>query len=464
MSASQLDSKHSVIEDADDPYSVFERNTPSNPRRMLHYENEDGSQFVVEHPSMNSAKSFMCQAKETDSPFEDEVNMPSALSLSSSSSSSSASSSSSSSSLAMRPEHKAPEDEYKMTRADAFRYWEQQQKEEFKDLERRLALLNARDEEKKSAASASSSSSSAAAASPKKKPLPFASSIKELVDTHKTAEATQNPSSHLMPWYKAMFDPNIKREMAGEARYRHVLNTMEEITQASDFTLESAQRTFVTEYLKSCAPLVFGKEWKNCALKFLQKNKMSKIHYQVMALTPRRFGKTWSICVFVLALILCVPRLKVIIISQNRRTSVALLKIMKTFLHRMPNGAKRIATESTEKIEILPEEDADKNLTLNQKREHTSVSSVTALPSTIDGKRASSFLLLLYARMQPSERVGDKERLPQRSGFTRKKINKWTTATTTTTSPSSSPFSLRSWRQPLACPDQQTLCRAHCSW
>lgn len=295
------------------------------------------------------------------------------------------------------------ESKYRITRAAALKAYHEEEAREFKAREEisRLAAEQRRQQLGKHA------SKKLLDEEPK---FPFGSKLQRLLKHHLDSEKSAAEAGKLIPMRKACFDPDAAKRVTGEIRYRSVLAKIEQITEANGFMLEAAQRTFVTEYLKACAPLIYGSDWDRSALRFLEKNRISKINYQVMALTPRRFGKTWSICVFVLGLLLCVPGIKVAVISQNLRTSVALVKIMMSFLFMLPDGKDRLASNSTVKIEIIPEEDASKNLTMSQKRNHPKLSSVVALPSTADGKYAARRGFLLFVHRNPRERERERER------------------------------------------------------
>jgi hypothetical protein len=386
------------IEDAVDPSRLFSGTLQGKPSRFLRLEDENGDTLVVPHPAdeyiaigddsiLHPSKRQRVDAEPVASP-----------------------SSSSSSAVSYRAVPNAPFDEkqVRLTRDELFRARERQLEEDFKATELRMQFLslnsgNRDDEEDTEEQKAMREDQKKYAR------VPLHAPILKLAAMYKSAEQERKLSERLVTRRQYTFDPNTANQLSGETRYKRVLAMVEIITKANGFSLSNAQRLFVKEYLYACAPLVFGTDWRECSMQFLQKHKLAKIIYQVMALTPRRFGKTVSICVFVLALIMSVPRLRVIVISQGKRASLALVKKIKEFLWKTPGGRERLACDSVERVEVIPESEVQKKLSMNDKKNHPDLSGVTGYPSTVDGKQ--SFVCVLYRTgADKGERERERER------------------------------------------------------
>jgi hypothetical protein len=73
---------------------------------------------------------------------------------------------------------------------------------------------------------------------------------------------------------------------------------------------------------------------------------------QFMAVTPRRFGKSTAVSIFVAAFAMAVPSSTTAIFSTGRRASSLLLKSIKKMLIAMPGGEQRIISDNVETITI----------------------------------------------------------------------------------------------------------------
>jgi hypothetical protein len=56
---------------------------------------------------------------------------------------------------------------------------------------------------------------------------------------------------------------------------------------------------------------------------------ITRIRFEVMILTPRRFGKTVSVAMFVLSMMLCLPGVRVCVFSTGKRASSGLMQEIK---------------------------------------------------------------------------------------------------------------------------------------
>jgi hypothetical protein len=73
---------------------------------------------------------------------------------------------------------------------------------------------------------------------------------------------------------------------------------------------------------------------------------------QFMAITPRRFGKTTAVAMFVAALALAVPGITVAIFSTGRRASNLLLQQVKSLLMCIPGAAAKIVSSNVETLHM----------------------------------------------------------------------------------------------------------------
>ena len=70
------------------------------------------------------------------------------------------------------------------------------------------------------------------------------------------------------------------------------------------------------------------------------------IRYEVTAITPRRWGKTWAVAMYVLALMLAVPGIRVCVFSTGKRASSSLMEIITQFMGMIPGLNERKVKEN----------------------------------------------------------------------------------------------------------------------
>lgn len=198
----------------------------------------------------------------------------------------------------------------------------------------------------------------------------------------------------------------VRRTTSGMERFEQVLGMHAMICQKVNLKWEVAQARFFRSYAFACAPLIFGDSWETEYLDFYRKYGINRVRQQVLDITPRRFGKTWIIAMFALSLIWVVPNLKICIFSTNQRTSKHIVGYMKQWLHYLPGGTDRSASDSAEQVRVIPADAVAHCPTMREKRGHPLLSTVTALPSTTTGKTVRWKWKLCCAMQRPERALG----------------------------------------------------------
>ncbi len=75
-----------------------------------------------------------------------------------------------------------------------------------------------------------------------------------------------------------------------------------------------------------------------------------------MAITPRRYGKSVSMAMFTLALLLCVPKIRICIFSTGKRASGGLMEIIMKLLNETGNAKHRIVKRNQEQLYVCSED------------------------------------------------------------------------------------------------------------
>lgn len=86
----------------------------------------------------------------------------------------------------------------------------------------------------------------------------------------------------------------------------------------------------------------FGKDWEMQSERVMREMNITCIRPEVMIQTPRRFGKTVSVAMYCLTLLLCVPGIRICVFSTGKRASSGLSTEIMDRLNHVENGLDRI--------------------------------------------------------------------------------------------------------------------------
>ena len=110
------------------------------------------------------------------------------------------------------------------------------------------------------------------------------------------------------------------------------------------------QRNFHRHMINACLPKIFGAEWDTSSESILQRLGLTdtKISSQVVISTPRRWGKTWSVSMFVAACLYCIPGFSVIIYSVADRQSQMMMETAVSMFDTLDGGRDRHVKKNSE--------------------------------------------------------------------------------------------------------------------
>lgn len=116
------------------------------------------------------------------------------------------------------------------------------------------------------------------------------------------------------------------------------------------------------KFIQSCLPHIYGAEWEYVQQEVLERHRLTKIDHEVMVITPRRFGKTWSVAMVVAALLLCVPGIRISVVSTGSRASSSLKETVVKFIEKstIHNGKSRIIVNNKEELFVAKEGKSNK--------------------------------------------------------------------------------------------------------
>jgi hypothetical protein len=112
------------------------------------------------------------------------------------------------------------------------------------------------------------------------------------------------------------------------------------------------QRKFHDAYIIACLPQIYGDEWEANQQRLLKMFRIRKITPRVLALTPRRFGKTVAVANFVCAMVLAVPGIDIATFSTGKRASGLMMEMVKKILFAQDGVEEKIVKSNQEQLSI----------------------------------------------------------------------------------------------------------------
>jgi len=82
----------------------------------------------------------------------------------------------------------------------------------------------------------------------------------------------------------------------------------------------------------------------------MEENGIKEISSEVLIVTPRRFGKTTAVAMYVTACLLFIPGVKIAIFSTGQRASTSLTDLVRTFLRAIQGASERIVEQTKEHL------------------------------------------------------------------------------------------------------------------
>lgn len=163
-------------------------------------------------------------------------------------------------------------------------------------------------------------------------------------------EAIEKERSRMVSCLEYSSDPNRFLNVCdGDTRLRNIM----EMLDSYGYTRSHTQKIFHFWALQALLPKIYGKQWDAVSIRVLREHGLRKVHHEVMKMTPRRFGKTWGVAMFVVAALMNIPGLQIAIFSTGGRASKGMMDIIKMFLYSLPqHQVRRVVKQSFEELHI----------------------------------------------------------------------------------------------------------------
>lgn len=149
--------------------------------------------------------------------------------------------------------------------------------------------------------------------------------------------------------------PDAGAKSPGMIVYETLVKCLDSFTSTTGAPIMRSfhQRVFHRNMIMASLPLIFGKEWEThgAAIKE-QLGIKENILNQVIISTPRRYGKSFSVAMFVAACLYAIPSCNVAVFSVAQRQSDMLMGHIRGFYDSLPGARERYKTKNSELFEV----------------------------------------------------------------------------------------------------------------
>lgn len=141
------------------------------------------------------------------------------------------------------------------------------------------------------------------------------------------------------------------------------------------------QRNFHEKMIRAVMPLVYGDAWNTQKDVIMARHGFDKVKAEVIISCPRRWGKTWSVAMFVAALLYSLPGDRIIaIFSTTLRQASFMMSFVYSFFMRLPGAPTMFIRKNLENMYVSP----------RSRKDDPCVNHLLCLPSNSVGSRGTT--------------------------------------------------------------------------
>ena len=133
---------------------------------------------------------------------------------------------------------------------------------------------------------------------------------------------------------------------AGDLRVKRIFKTLDSF----GWKRSPDQKTFHRNFMIACLPQIYREEWDQHKRRVLKEFDAENIDFEVLIMTPRRWGKTISVGMFVAAMLICVPDVEIGVFSTGSRASGSLMEMVIRFINAIDGANTRIVKANQEDL------------------------------------------------------------------------------------------------------------------
>lgn len=150
------------------------------------------------------------------------------------------------------------------------------------------------------------------------------------------------------------------------------------------------QVRFHQAFTHACLQQIYNESWAEHSVRVMEQENIQKLNTEVLIMTPRRWGKTWSVAMYVAALLLNVPGIQIGCFSTGRRASGSLMEIVAKMITLVPGGYRRIIRRTQEHLYVssvsLGEDQSSNGAAARALCDAPDTARFISLPASVNGK------------------------------------------------------------------------------
>lgn len=152
-----------------------------------------------------------------------------------------------------------------------------------------------------------------------------------------------------MSFVEQAIDPKRNQtKITGKKRLQKLRRTL----QSLGLTFSEDQNEFINRMISACAKQIFKDDLHSNIDEFLEELGIEELRQEVMAIMPRRYGKTYCVAAFVVALLASIEGIEIGIFSTGRRASQKILELIYYFTTKVPGLKQHITKHNVETMWI----------------------------------------------------------------------------------------------------------------
>lgn len=191
--------------------------------------------------------------------------------------------------------------------------------------------------------------------------LPGVSCLQEAVYSRYEVDGWQKRVRPLEETLHPLHSKLIERgdQVSGDLLLRRLRDRLQSL-EFGPWTRSEDQKRFHEMYLNAIAPRLYGLDTFNREFaRILRENNWTSTRSQSMIVTPRRWGKTVCTCMFIAAVLMEVPRIRVCVYSPGRRASDYVRDLTYEFISHFPDmnvrksGERVLVSRTSEDVRKL---------------------------------------------------------------------------------------------------------------
>jgi hypothetical protein len=139
------------------------------------------------------------------------------------------------------------------------------------------------------------------------------------------------------------FENNCRK--SGEELYDAIMADLDRL----GLTRTKYQKQFHQAAMHACLYWIYGKEYEHLRKLLMKRLNVKDLDSEVLAIMPRRYGKTVMMAMFAAVMLMRIPGLQIAIFSTGKRASSAMMKMVVAFVKKL-GGKDRIAARNEEHL------------------------------------------------------------------------------------------------------------------